>query len=214
MNGNYKNNLLLQLLKLLGAFIVSWFLMVCIFAAATTGDEIPEKYSLPMVVIAIFLSFAVNIIIDFNAIARLKSAISKSKADIDSVNETSAALIDKAERVADKYRNAETDLYGKFAKAREGGAKIRTSKDFKAVIEAYPELQSNVHTQKLLNQIETTENAKLNAKMAYTEAVAKYNAKIHSFPVVILRRICKWKDVDIETGISADEMVSDEDLGI
>lgn len=106
----------------------------------------------------------------------------------------------KRSRVADKYRNAETELYGKFARAREGGAKIRTSKDFKAVIEAYPELQSNVHTQKLLNQIETTENAKLNAKMAYTEAVAKYNAKIHSFPVVILRRICKWEDVDIEAG--------------
>mgnify|MGYP004444183005 FL=1 len=173
MNGNYKNNLLLQLLKLLGAFIVSWFLMVCIFAASTTGDEIPEKYNLPMVIIAIFLSFAVNIIIDFNAIARLKSAISKSKADIESVNETSAALIDKAERVADKYRNAETELYGKFARAREGGAKIRTSKDFKAVIESYPELKSNVHTQKLLSQIETTENAKLNAKMTYTDAAAK-----------------------------------------
>lgn len=80
-----KNSLLLQLLKLLGAFIISWFLMVCIFAASTTGDEIPEKYNLPMVIIAIFLSFAVNIIIDFNAIARLKSAISKSKADIESV---------------------------------------------------------------------------------------------------------------------------------
>ena len=209
-----KNSLLLQLLKLLGAFIVSWFLMVCIFATATTGDEIPEKYNLPMVIIAILLSFAVNIVIDFNAIAKLKSAISKSKADIDSVNETSAALIDKAERVADKYRNAETDLYGKFAKAREGGAKIRTSKDFKAVIEAYPELKSNAHTQKLLSQIETTENAKANAKMAYTEAIAKYNAKIHSFPVVMLRRICKWEDVNIEAGLSKEEMVSDEELGI
>ena len=108
MNYNAKNSLLLQLLKLFGAYIVSQLLIVFIFAAAVSGDEIPEKYSLPMVVIAIFLSFAVNIIIDFNAIGRLKSAISKSKADIDSVNETSAALIDKAERVADKYRNAET----------------------------------------------------------------------------------------------------------
>lgn len=53
--------------------------MVCIFAASTTGDEIPEKYNLPMVIIAIFLSFAVNIIIDFNAIARLKSAIFKMR---------------------------------------------------------------------------------------------------------------------------------------
>ena len=117
-------------------------------------------------------------------------------------------------KAASEYRNAETELYGKFARAREGGAKIRTSKDFKAVIESYPELKSNVHTQKLLSQIETTENAKLNAKMTYTDAAAKYNAKIHSFPVALLRGICKWEDVNIEAGLSKEEMVSDGELGI
>lgn len=66
----------------------------------------------------------------------------------------------------------------------------------------------------LLSQIETTKNAKLNAKMTYTDAAAKYNAKIHSFPVALLRGICKWEDVNIEAGLSKEEMVSDEELGI
>ena len=97
MNYNAKNSLLLQLLKLFGAYIVSQLLIVFIFAAAVSGDEIPEKYDLPMVIIAILLAFAVNMVIDFNAIARLKSTIAKSKSDITAVTETGAALIDKAE---------------------------------------------------------------------------------------------------------------------
>ena len=190
MNYNAKNSLLLQLLKLFGAYIVSQLLIVFIFAAAVSGDEIPEKYDLPMVIIAILLAFAVNMVIDFNAIARLKSTIAKSKSDIAAVTETGAALIDKAERVADKYRKSE------------------------AVMEAYPELKSNEHTQKLLNQIEQTENAKLKARMTYSEAAAKYNAKIHSFPIVILRRAMKWEDEVITAGIPKEDIVSDEELGI
>ena len=211
MNYNAKNSLLLQLLKLFGAYIVSQLLIVFIFAAAVSGDEIPEKYDLPMVIIAILLAFAVNMVIDFNAIARLKSTIAKSKSDIAAVTET--ALIDKAERVADKYRKSETDVYSEFAEARSG-KRIRNGNDFKAVMEAYPELKSNEHTQKLLNQIEQTENAKLKARMTYSEAAAKYNAKIHSFPIVILRRAMKWEDEVITAGIPKEDIVSDEELGI
>ncbi|MFQ8951860.1 MAG: hypothetical protein ACLR56_01850 [Oscillospiraceae bacterium] len=43
MNYNAKNSLLLQLLKLFGAYIVSQLLIVFIFAAAVSGDEIPEN---------------------------------------------------------------------------------------------------------------------------------------------------------------------------
>ena len=65
MNYNAKNSLLLQLLKLFGAYIVSQLLIVFIFAAAVSGDEIPEKYDLPMVIIAILLAFAVNMVIAY-----------------------------------------------------------------------------------------------------------------------------------------------------
>lgn len=211
---NQKNNLVVQLLKLMGAFVISWFLVLLVFTAASPNEEIPDKYKGLTVLLAIVIAFAVTVIIDFNAISRLKSLIQKTKSDIESVNETANALIDKAERVADKYRNDETKVYTEFADARKGNKMIRTSKDFKAIMEAYPELQANVHTQKLLNQIETTENAKLNARLNYTNAIAHYNAKIHSFPVVMLRGICKWEDMDAEFGLPKDDMVSDEELGI
>lgn len=217
MKDNKTGGLLHQLLKLLGAFALSWLLVIFVFSAAfgEDGEALPQKYNLPIVLIAIVIAFAVTLIIDFNAISRLKSSIQKTKADIASVNETANALIDKAERVADKYRNDEAEVYKDFAAARGGSKKIRSSKDFKAVMEAYPELQSNVHTQKLLSQIETAENAKLNSRLNYTNAVAQYNAKIHSFPVVCLRGICKWEDYELEAAAAAaEELVTDEELGI
>lgn len=217
MAKTYKNNLLVSLLKLLGAFIISWFIIITIFAVCTSSeDEIPAKYNALMAVLSIILAFAENIIIDFNAAQRYKNLIKKAQADIEAVNETSASLIDKAERVADKYRNSESEVYEKFADARKDGqqGRIRTSKDFKAVIEAYPELQSNVHTQKLLNQIETTENAKLNFRMTYSDSVARYNSKIHSFPIVMFRKLFKFEDVEMQSSVLNDDIVSDEDLGI
>ena len=215
MENTYKSSLPFQILKLIATFVLAWLLIVFIFAAALPGeDAVPDRYNLPMVLLAIVLSFAVNIILDFNAISRLKGEIQKSKADIDAVNETCASLMDKAERVADKYRNSEAQLFEHFADARKGGQRIRCGKDFKAVMEAYPELKSNEHTQRLLDQIQTTEQARLTARTNYSTAVAKYNAKIHSFPVVMLRRICKWEDVAIEVGVSQDQLVTDEELGI
>ena len=217
MAKTYKNNILVSLLKLLGAFLISWLIIITIFAVCTSSeDEIPAKYNALMCVLSIILAFAENIIIDFNAAQRYKNLIKKAQADIESVNETSASLIDKAERVADKYRNSESEVYEKFADARKGGqqGRIRTSKDFKAVIEAYPELQSNVHTQKLLSQIETTENAKLNSRMTYSDSVARYNSKIHSFPIVMFRKLFKFEDVEMQSSVLNDDIVTDEELGI
>ena len=212
-----KNNLLVSLLRLLGAFVISWLIIVVIFAVCTSSeDEIPAKYNALMCVLSIVLAFAENIIIDFNSAQRYKNLIKKAEADITAVNETSASLMDKAERVADKYRNTETEVMEKFAEARKGGqqGRIRTSKDFKAVIEAYPELQSNVHTQMLLSQIENTENAKLNFRMAFSDAVVRYNSKIHSFPIVMFRKLFKFEDYEIKTNVLNDDIVSDEELGI
>ena len=214
METKYKNNLLVQLLKLLGSFILAWLLIVVLFAVGTQGDEIPEKYNLLMGILAVVLAFVVNIIIDFNQIGRLRGQIQKTRADIDAVDETCAALIDKAERVADKYRADETGTYQRFADARRGPKKVRNGKDFRAVMEDYPELKANEHTQKLLSQLQTAENARLTARTAYSTAVAKYNAKIHSFPVVLLRKICKWEDVPVERTSVVEDMVTDEELGI
>lgn len=219
MTNNYlpRESILLQLLKLFGMFIVAYLMVLIIFSTVVPKDidgGIPEKYGLSITIIAIVLVIAVDVIINYNLIQSLRNQISKTEADIFSVRETSSALISKAERLADKYLLSETGLYEKFAETRKEQPKIKNSSDFKAVMESYPELKANLNTQKLLNQLEVTENANLNAKMTYSSAVARYNSKIHSFPIVIIKKMCKWEDINIQLGISKEELISDEELGI
>lgn len=217
MKDGIKGSIWFQLLRLLGAFIISWLFAVIIFSMLFPVAEdgaLPEKYNFPMFGIAVILAIVVNMIIDYNTIQNLKSRILKSKADIVSVNEMSESLIDKASRVADKYLESETGVYEKFAEARKGATKIRNSSDFKMVVESYPELKANINTQKLLSQLESTENEILNAKVIYSSVVAKYNAKIHSFPAVLFRNVCKWEDVTMADSFTKDELVTDEALGI
>lgn len=194
--------------------MISYFLVIGLFTMASTGEEIPDKYNGLITLVTVAITFATIIVIDYNTVIRLKSMIQKTKRDIESVDEIVNTLIDKAEHVTDKYCKSKTTVYNKFVEARNNISKISTAKDFKAVMEAYPEMQGNIHTQKSLNQIESTERERLSVKLKYTDIVASYNAKIHSFTIVMLRKICKWEDINVEWGYTREELVSDEELGV
>ena len=49
--------------------------------------------------------------------------------------------------------------------------------------------------------------------MIYSSLVAKYNAKIHTFPFSLFRKLSKLFDIEIEDDVD-DAIVSDEELGI
>ena len=217
MERNSNNSLILALLKLLATFIVAWLLVLVVFCAVIPPEAsgtIPDKYNLAIVLIAFALSLFTNFVIDFNTIQHLKSSMLKSKADIIAVNETSASLLNKAERVVDRFTKIEVGMFEKFAEARKGVARIRSSRDFHAVVESYPELKSNLGVQKLLSQLESTERTKLGARTSYSNAAAKYNSKIHSFPIVLLRRAFKWEDEIVSESTPKEQLVTDEELGI
>ena len=109
---------------------------------------------------------------------------------------------------------SEKDVFTEFAKARKTNSKIKNSTDFKAVLESNPEYKSNEATQKLLEQIEMTEGTLLQARTIYSDIVYKYNAKINSFPGILLKKMCGFKNVEIKSLKQAKEIISDEELGI
>lgn len=215
---SFWKSLPVQLLKLLVSFAISTIIVLLIFCAVVPADPateaIPEKYNIFIVIIGIVLAFAVNIITEYNMVQKLKYSISKTEADIKSAQEMRDSLIDKAERVTDKYRQAEKELYQEFANSRRpiASGRIRNGNEFRGIVESYPEMKSNEHIQKLLSQLEGSEVTLLNSKRIYTDSAAKFNTKIHSFPIVIFRKICKWND--IELNVEKEEIVSDSDLGI
>ena len=125
------------------------------------------------------------------------------------------SLINKANRVIDKYIVHESDVMNNFAGARSTNTKlikVKNASDFKTVVESYPDLKANTAIMKLLEQLEISEGTLLKKRTDYTESVSNYNMQIHSFPFSILRRAFKLEDIQIEK--EADDIISDEELGI
>lgn len=214
-----------KIFRLLFSFLIaSLFVLIvfCMFLPTDPATEtIPEKYDKWIPILGALLAFIVNFIIEYNSVTRLKYDILKAEAEIKSALERRDSLLEKATKVSDKYSVIEQDVFLEFADARKSSgahssARIRTSKDFKAVVESYPELKANEHVHKLLAQIEGSENILYNAKNAYAAKAADFNTRIHTFPNALYRRLFKWEDFSAESVIfsESENEITDEQLGI
>lgn len=207
-----------MLLNFFISFIISSLIVVIFFSIILPTDAetggFNAKYDPLVVLVSIVLTIITNLILEFNGIQNLKNQIEKADRDIEYVESTNKALIEKAEKVKDKFLKSEKDVFTEFAKARKTNSKIKNSTDFKAVLESNPEYKSNEATQKLLEQIEMTEGTLLQARTIYSDIVYKYNAKINSFPGILLKKMCGFKNVEIKSLKQAKEIISDEELGI
>lgn len=207
-----------MLLNFFISFIISSLIVVIFFSIILPTDAetggFNAKYDPLVVLVSIVLTIITNLILEFNGIQNLKNQIEKADRDIEYVESTNKALIEKAEKAKDKFLKSEKDVFTEFAKARKTNSKIKNSTDFKAVLESNPEYKSNEATQKLLEQIEMTEGTLLQARTIYSDIVYKYNAKINSFPGILLKKMCGFKNVEIKSLKQAKEIISDEELGI
>lgn len=220
MNWNkLTNNIAFKLLMLFVSMIISSIiilLIMCAFVPADAEGNLPSQYDKWVFIGGIALALVVNFIIEYNSTTKLKYNVSKTEAEVKAALERRDSLLSKASRVADKYAGEEKELYSEFADARKSKmpVRVRTSGEFRAVVESYPELKANEHVHKLLSQIESSENILYNAKSAYAQSAAEFNTKIHTFPNAIFRKLFKWNDISAEAVLSAEEEITDEQLGI
>lgn len=208
-----------KIFRLLLSFLIASLtvlIVFCMFASDPETETLPTKYDKWIPILGALLALIVNFIIEYNSVTKLKYDISKAEAEIKAALERRDSLLEKATKVSDKYSVIEQDVFSDFAEARKnsGSARLRTSRDFKAVVESYPELKANEHVHRLIAQIENSENVLYNARNSYAAKAADFNTKIHTFPNVLYRRLFKWEDVATETVLSADEEITDEQLGI
>lgn len=207
-----KYSLPVQLFKILVSLILSISIIYIVGDSILVDmNETPKWFEFIETVIAIIFALLVVIIYDYNEICRAKSTMQKAKQDVKSALDVRKQLIGKAEKVVDKYVDKETELYTKFAEARKDGLSAVTS--LKAISETYPDLKSNAGVQKLLSQLEDVERLILQAKNQCTYFIAEYNTIIHTFPVVLIKPVFKWKDEETNI-IFEEELVTDEELGI
>lgn len=57
---------------------------------------------------------------------------------------------------------------------------------FRAVVEAYPDLKADQQTLRLMEELSSTENRIAFARQAYNDAVMMYNARRESFPTILI----------------------------
>lgn len=216
-------NVLIEMLKLFGLVILGWILWIFIFAITITpesADMAIELFPGSAFLFGLITAMIISFVIKFNQVHKMYQNIKGKLSNIRVVIERGERLLEKANKVVDKYMNYEQNVLIEVTKERTGNKssvkKVLNSTQFQNEIENYPELQANQNVMKLLDQIRECEVTIANFKIGYNEEVASYNTIIHSFPVILFRKIAGFQDVEFyqgsETG-DTDE-ITDEMLGI
>jgi hypothetical protein len=214
-----KQSLIINLLKLFGIMALSWIFWLIIFAAFTSSDsgELDDFYGRLSLPLGLLMSLIIYLGLAFNDISKRKQRIQSSKSNIDIANERQLSLLDKANRVADKYMSHEKEVFKAASPAKSELKKsflIKNSEQFSHLVLAYPDLKANENIAILLEQLRETENTIANFKVNYNTEVELYNGMISSFPTNLFRRLLKLTYADYYDKQLLPKEISDDLLGI
>lgn len=178
-----KYNLGLEILKILFWIVCGWLLWVFIFAFFTPSevDEVIEQFNGASLIFGFFTGVIVSFIMKINLVNNLKQKTLEKDSNIKVLLKRSEKLLEKANKVADKYMSHEKEIHEKIAKSNRN-FRIRSSRQFQGMVENYPELKAN-ESIKLIEEIKNSENLIANEKVVYNNYVMEYNTIIHNFPL-------------------------------
>lgn len=207
-------SVLVALLKLFGLCIISWLLWVFIFSAVTPAEEemISDFLSALSMVLGVLTGLIASIGLSYNGAARKWNQLQASASNILIVEEREASLMEKANKVVEKYLSHEKDIFTDKNKVHV--APVNDAGQFQHLIESYPELRSNIHILELLNQLKDCEDTISSAKINYNSDAENYNSLIHTIPLSLLSRIWKFNDAEYYKKKAAATELTDEMLGI
>lgn len=203
-----EKNIIIEILKILGWMICGWILWLFIFAVFTPENkEISDFLNKVALILGILTGLIITIIMKYNKLNHLKQTILESESNIKILSKKNTTLLEKANKVADKYMKHEKETHFKISENRS----VKTSSEFQMILENYPELKANESIMKLLNQIEQNENQTANSKMIYNENVTNYNTLINNFPVALFKNVFNLTNIKY---FEEEDIISDEELGI
>lgn len=212
-----KENTALQIIKILGTYLAGCLLWLLIFSTFMPADETgatTEPFQGAICVLGILTSTIVLIVINYNLMQKAFQKTKSTFSNIKVFKDRTERLLEKANKVADKYMAHERNIQIEVAEKRTKNIKtIRNSQQFQIELENYPDLKANQSIMELLSQIKETENAYAQSKINYNASVEYYNTLIHSFPNNILRKILKFNDIEFYSDEEENE-ITDAELGI
>jgi len=212
-----KENIALKILKILGTYLAGWLLWLLIFSTFMPADDTgatAEPFQGAICILGIITASIVLLVVNYNTTQHAYQKVKASSSNIKIFKEKSTRLLEKANKVADKYMVHEKNVQVGVAEKRSKQQKfIRNAQQFQVELENYPELKANQSIMTLLEQIKETENSYAQAKINYNFYVEYYNTLIHSFPNSIFRKFFKFDDAEFYNDEEEKE-ISDEELGI
>ena len=203
------NSITKEIIKLIVWIFCAWILWLLIFSILTPDEEeISDFLNNLSLYLGVITGIIISCILKYNTLNNLKQTIKANHSNIKILDTKSKKLLEKANKVSDKYMNHEKEVHKEISKNRI----IKNSTQFQLLIENYPDLKSNEAILKLIEQIKENENSISNCKLSYNNNVSIYNTMIHNFPVSLVRNIFKIKDMEYYE--EEEDIVSDEELGI
>jgi LemA protein len=136
----------------------------------------------------------------YNKLVSLRAGIDASWSDIDVQLKRRYDLIPALVETVKGYKEYEGETLEKVIAARQKGLSAQSMEEkaaaanmlsqalgrIFALAEAYPDLKANINFLKLQEELGTIEDAIQNARRYYNAIVRDYNAKIESFPDLIV----------------------------
>ncbi len=161
-------------------------------------------------------AFILLLAFELNTTNMFKQRVNQTLSNITITNKRSSSLLEKANRVSDKYMNYEGSTVHNVAEAKKGVKPrfklIKNAEGFESRLDEFPNLKANESIMELLRQLRESENIVTNFKLDHNDCVAQYNYQVNSFPVVLCKPMMKVKEFSYYT--DTDDLISNDELGI
>jgi LemA protein len=160
-----------------------------------------------LIIIAVAVLYLIAI---YNKLVSLRAGIDAAWSDIDVQLKRRYDLIPALVETVKGYKQYEGETLEKVIQARQAGLSAKSVEEkakaagmlsqalgkLFALAEAYPDLKANENFLHLQNELTSIENAIQNARRYYNAIVRDYNAKIESFPDLIVAQKFDFKPRD------------------
>ena len=135
-----------------------------------------------------------------NTAIAYEQTIQKDKDNITDEEKRRFDLIPNLADCVKQYDKHESETLIELAKARSGGAEGEATMEevklvLKAVMEAYPQLQSQQNYRDLMNELSNTENRIVDYRKIYNRDIADYGRYVQQFPN---EQLLRWRKYQVK----------------
>ncbi|MEF8775090.1 MAG: LemA family protein [Haloarculaceae archaeon] len=174
--------------------------------------------------LVVFVLLVAYIISIYNGLVSLQKRVDQAGQNIDVLLKQRQDELTKLIDAAQEFMDQEEDVLVQLTEARESAEQAKTPTeeaeadhqirgalaDFRARVEAYPELRSQSNMMQFQERIADIESQIADRREFYNSAVTEYNTRIEQFPYVIFARQLGFDDRDLFT--ATEEETADVDV--